>query len=99
MLGINPNGLKSPGRLKFILKMAARNSIDILFIQEHNFKKKSKSTFELAARYAGYAACVGYLPEGEVKGGSAILVRRSTFGLGHTHLDSSSHLLPPPLRG
>jgi len=61
MLGINPNGLKSPGRLKYILKMAASNSIDILFIQEHNFKKKSKSTFELAARYAGYAACVGYL--------------------------------------
>ena len=80
LLGINPNGLLLLGRLTHILDQASRTNVDILL---------------LAARRAGYAACVGYVPEAETRGGTAIFAPRSTLDLGSGHLAQTSWRVQP----
>ena len=75
----NPNGLKSPGRLASLLMEASRAHVDVLLIQEHNPDHAGSSGIRSTAARAGFAACVGYT--NGTRGGSAIFLRASTFGL------------------
>ena len=79
IISFNPNGLKSPGRIASLLTEASRAHVDVLLIQEHNLDYAGSSGVRSTAARAGFAACVGYT--NGTRGGSAIFLRASTFGL------------------
>ena len=79
IISFNPNGLKSPGRLASLLTEASRAHVDVLLIQEHNLGYSGSSGVRSTAARAGFAACVGYT--NGTRGGSAIFLMASTFGL------------------
>ena len=87
---LNPQGLRTPGRLSALLFEAKRDQVAILIINEHNLTFANKSRAETEAKRKGFIPCIGYAHD---RGGSAIFVDASAHGLDvHTPIPHASHL-------
>ncbi len=80
ILSHNPQGLKSRNRFAQCVGAAIRETVDILLLQEHNIDEENHARCCAVARRMGYIPCIGVCTDGG-RGGSAVLVRRKTFGL------------------
>ena len=80
---LNPQGLRTQGRLSALLFEARNDKVEILIITEHNIDFASKSRAEREARRKGFIPCIGFARD---RGGSAIFVFAQAFGLEPTDL-------------
>ena len=92
---LNLQGVKNTNkstRLRQMLAAAKRAKIDVLLAQEHNITAELARDAEKQAHKAGFCLALGFCPDGDSRGGAAVLVRRGTFGLEDTHtLAHSQH--------
>ena len=84
---------KKSTRLAQMLAAANRAKIDVLLAQEHNITEELSADAQILAKRAGFCMALGFCPQGVARGGTAVLIRRTTFGLPDTHtLTHTQHM-------
>ena len=77
---------KNSTRLAQMLAAAKRAKIDVLLAQEHNITEELSADAQILAKRAGFCMALGFCPQGVARVWTAVLVRRTTFGLPDTHV-------------
>jgi exonuclease III len=81
----NCHGLKSANRLDHCIAALSKRNADVLLLQEHGLHPKDKSRFTRICRRYGYLCFAAYLPTTRTRGGTAVLIKWTAFGLGPKH--------------
>ena len=98
MATFNVRGLKGKEdgihKMRTLLKWAHKNSLDVLFIQEHNGNRDKVSEWKALCERSGYSIVHGLHNDttGSGRGAAALLTKMSTFNL--TEADSVTQPSP-----
>ena len=93
LLGFNASGLLTPGRSEHFFSEANRISADVIFLQEHNHDKHQVERLARTAESHGFAPCLAPRDAASTRGGTGVLLRRTTFELGTARVPFTHHLI------
>ena len=82
ILSQNCRGLKSANRLDHCIAALSRTKADVLLLQELGLHVEDSSRFKRICRRYGYLGFAAYLPSTRTHGGTAVLIKWASFGLG-----------------
>lgn len=83
ILSLNASGLQAPNRLDQCISSLSSVKPDVVLLQEHGLHSSDSSVDCLAksAKRYGYLAAAAFIPTTKTKGGTAVLIKWSSFGL------------------
>ena len=81
-LSLNCRGLKSNNRLDHCISGLDRIKPDVVLLQETGLHRSDERRIHAIARRYGYLAAVGFISDTTSSGGTAVLIRWESFGMG-----------------
>ena len=81
IISLNASGLQAQNRLDHCIASLAATKPDVVMLQEHGLHAEDQTRLAKSAKRYGFLAAAAFIPSTQSKGGTAVLVKWSSFGL------------------
>ena len=81
ILSLNASGLQTQNRLDRCISSLSSVKPDVVLLQEHGMHSSDSARLAKTAKRYGFLAAAAFIPTTKAKGGTAVLIKWSSFGL------------------